>query len=99
MSGPSAIADLLQAVELGLDFQAFMASKIGKALARRANEEIEAADFALRTVDPDNPKAIRALQFKAAVASAALTWIGEIVTQGENAEMQLQSMDDIQPGA
>ncbi len=81
-------------IEFGLDVQQFMGTNLGRFLRAKANAQIESAHEALGSVDPEDPKAIRKLQNDAAVASLFLHWIGEIVTEGENAERQAMDADN-----
>jgi hypothetical protein len=81
-------------IEFGLDTQQFMGTSLGRFLCARANAQIDAAREALGEVDPEDPKAIRKLQNDVAVASMFLLWIGEIVTEGENAERQAQEAEN-----
>lgn len=74
-------------IAFGMDCRAFMESQMGEYLAARANADIEAATEALKTVDPEDPKAIRALQNAVKVGESFLIWMGEAVTNGENAEL------------
>lgn len=73
-------------IAFGLDMKVFMASPIGRYLAARANSDRDRALEELATVDPHDPKAVQTLQNKIAVAANFLTWVGEAVTDGENAE-------------
>lgn len=73
-------------IALGLDARAFMGSDLGRYIQRRANDEIDAAKTALLNIDPLDTEAIRALQNHAAVAASVLNWMGDAVTNGENAE-------------
>ena len=73
-------------VSFGLDCQAFMQSTIGKYLAGRANADMESALEDMKTVNAEDPKAIRELQNRVKVAECFLIWMGEAVTEGENAE-------------
>jgi hypothetical protein len=73
-------------IAFGLDCKAFMLSALGRFLTEKANNDIEAAKDALAEVDPEDAKAIRKLQNDARCASNFLLWIGEAVTEGENAE-------------
>jgi len=80
-------------ISFGLDAKAFMQSDMGRYLTAKANGDIESALDALRTVDAEDPKAIRALQNEAAAATRFLLWMGEAVTEGENAERQFIDSD------
>lgn len=73
-------------IAFGLDVQAFMGSTIGRYLTARANNDIEAATDALKTVDAEDPKAIRKLQNEVKCAESFLLWMGEAVTDGENSQ-------------
>lgn len=87
------VSEVMRLIEFGLDAQRFMGSQIGRYLTARANLDIEAAREALETVDPTDAKAVQAQQNRAAVARNFLQWMGEAVTEGEQAEYQLQQMD------
>lgn len=80
------LQDVRARISFGLDVQQFMNGPIGKRLTARANAVIEQAQEALGTVDAEDPKAIRALQNRITAASYFLEWMGEAVTEGENAE-------------
>jgi len=84
--------ELRSRIAFGLDVQQFMDTRIGKYLQDRANSDIETALEALKTVDPEDPKAIRKLQNDVAVASNVLDWLGQAVTEGEQAERQFNEM-------
>lgn len=73
-------------IAFGLDCRAFMESPIGAYLTKRANDDIDTALDSLRSVNPTDPEAIRALQNDIRCAENFLTWMGEAVTEGENAE-------------
>lgn len=79
-------------IAFGLDVQQFMGSNIGRYLQARANADIEEALEALKTADPEDPKAIRKLQNDVAVASSVLEWLGQAVTEGEQAERQFHEL-------
>lgn len=79
-------------IAFGLDVQQFMGSTLGRYLQNKANADIEAALDALKTADPEDPKAIRKLQNDVAVAESVLLWLGEAVTEGEQAERQFHEL-------
>lgn len=88
------IQQIRAAIEFGLDVKQFMGTTLGRYIQAKANEQIEAARDALQTVDPEDAKKVRSLQNDAAVAAMVLTWIGEAVIEGEQAERQFESMDN-----
>ena len=72
-------------VAFGLDVEAFMRSPIGRYLTQRANTDRDTAMEALKDADAEDPKAIRKLQNDVRCAGNFLIWLGEAVTEGENA--------------
>lgn len=88
--------DLEQRVVLGLDTEAFLGSNVGRYIVQRAQEEIDEARESLETVDPENAKAVRDLQFVIGVARATVQWMKEAVADGQNAaeEMVRQASTD-----
>lgn len=84
---------LKKAIGRGFDVEAFMGSDIGKYFQLRASREIEEAQDALTTIEASDTSGIRALQLKAQVAQRVITWFGDAVTEGENAERQLAAYD------
>lgn len=85
--------ELLATVEMGLDAQAFLDSRIGMAIVARAEEERELAVDELKTADPENAKMIRALQNRIWRAEQFQYWIAEMINAGTLAEEQLQEGD------
>ena len=85
-------AELRGRIAFGLDVQQFMGSNIGRYIQDRANADIEEALEALKTADPYDPKAISKLQNDIAVASNVLEWLGQAVTEGEQAERQFHEL-------
>lgn len=81
-------------IAFGLDCKVFMESPIGRYLTKRANDEIEAAMQGLLHSHPDDGKTIRDLQNKAYRAESFLQWMGEAVTEGENAERTFIEAND-----
>lgn len=72
-------------ISFGLDVEQFMQSAIGKYLTARANDDIESALESLKTVDPTDSKAVQSLQNEIHRAEMFLLWMGQAVTEGENA--------------
>lgn len=87
------LQDVRGRIAFGLDVQSFMGSPIGRRLTARANAVIAQAQEDLGTVDAEDPKAIRALQNKITAASYFLEWLGEAVTEGEQAESTFINAD------
>lgn len=92
--GGSAIRDLFQTVELGLDAKQFLESKLGRYVAQRAMDEMYAATQVLTKVDPFDHKAIVQAQMDHNVAAAALSWLAQAVEAGTQAEATLLAMDN-----
>jgi len=86
MSQDPELQQIRNQIAFGLDVKVFMGSPIGRYLTLRANQEIETALESMKTVDPDEPKAVRKLQNDIHIAENFLQWMGEAVTDGENAE-------------
>ena len=80
---------LLQSVDFGFEVQAFLASNVGRYLSRRAETDVEDALEAMKSVNAENPTAIRNLQHKIQVAESVLYWLGEAVQAGRNAEAEI----------
>lgn len=70
-------------IALGQDCEAFLGSNIGQYLQAKSDEIVETCRDRLLTVDPDDTKAIRDLQFRAAVATESLQWLLEAAANGE----------------
>ena len=84
-------AYLLKQIDFGFEVEAFLKSEVGSYLVRRAEAEIEEAVEALKGCDPEDPKAIRALQYKIAVAESVQYWLGEAISAGLNAQEELHN--------
>ena len=82
------IQELQGVIAFGMDTQAFMGGQLGRFLQAKANAQIAQAQEDLCTANPDDPKAIRDLQNKVAVAAMFLSWMGEAVEEGRNAERE-----------
>lgn len=80
---------LFGAIGCSLDVKAFMQTDGGRALVQRANGVIEEAKDGLLHVQASDIEAIRALQQKAAAATLLLQSLGEIETEGEQAQAQI----------
>ncbi len=63
----------------------FLSGPIGSHLVHKAQDEIAEAVEKLKHVDPDDAKAIRALQNKAYVAESIMGWLGDVIHEGQGA--------------
>lgn len=89
-----ALRELYNTVELGLDARKFLESSIGRYVANRALEDMYAAAQDLIAVDPFDRKAIVALQTRHKIASQALSWLGQAVEAGLQAEASLTAAEN-----
>lgn len=80
------LTQIRHTIAFGMDVKAFMGSPIGRYLTQRANTARESALEALAKVDPYQPLEVQKLQNQIEVAENFLVWMGEAVTDGENAE-------------
>ena len=53
---------VLQAIDFGMEVEAFLQSEIGRYVVKRAEAEVEAAVEAFKTADPNEVKTIQGLQ-------------------------------------
>lgn len=81
-------------VGLGIEAEAFLKSPVGKYVKSRAMEEIDEAFDEFKDVDPNDPEAVRKIQFKALVAGKAVTWLVDLVDAGEQAGRVLKDMEN-----
>lgn len=84
---------LLEQVQLGIDIEQLVGHRIGAYLLDKIKTERQDALDALAEVDPEDPKAIRALQFKVQVVDRIEGWLADAVTEARNAEHTLKSLD------
>lgn len=80
------LQEIRATIAFGLDCKDWMGSAFGRYLTAKANADIDTALDGLKTADAEDPKAIRKLQNDIASAERFLLWMGEAVTDGENAE-------------
>ena len=90
----SGTRELFKDVELGLDARHFLDSTLGRYVAGRAQDEMYVVAQSLATVDPFDRRAIIGLQNRHAIAAAALSWLGQAVEAGIQAEHTLQAMEN-----
>lgn len=68
--------------------------RIGRYLVSKAMEDIQSAATDLLTVDPNDTAKIREIQNRAAVANAVRGWLGQAVSDGQNAAQAIQQERD-----
>lgn len=90
---PEEIKLLLAEVELGLDVEKFLESKVGRYLVGRALYEAEAATEQLKTADPEDAKQIRRLQNEIYRSNQVVEWLKEAMLAGRNAEEQIHQIE------
>jgi hypothetical protein len=83
---------IVRTVILGRQVTEFLSSDVGAYLMQRADDFAQEAIDALTRVDPEDPKAIRVLQNKIAVADLIASWLREAEAQGEQAEQHLKEL-------
>lgn len=79
----------------GIEIEADMASPIGRLVLERALDEAHDALVQLIVIDPENAKAVRALQNTVRRASDMCRWIKEVMDSGRAAEQQLEERDGL----
>jgi hypothetical protein len=84
---------LFAEVRISIEADQFLNTDLGRYLVARADEEIEAAKDELATVPYWRKRKIIKLQNEIAVASKVPRWLGEVLTQGQNAEAHLRELD------
>ncbi|HEY8359101.1 MAG TPA: hypothetical protein VIL30_16720 [Ramlibacter sp.] len=80
-------------VEVGLDVEAFMRTPAGLYITAKANNELLEAQEALVEVDANNFGRVRELQLQARVAQRVLTYLGDIVQEGRNAQRAFVALE------
>ena len=85
--------ELIRLIDMGIQVEAFINSDLGRYLLDRSNAEQKAALEQLGEVDPDDPNAIRRLQFNLQVAAGIQNWLADLVVEARNAEEALRAVD------
>ena len=80
---------VLQAIDFGMEVEAFLQSEIGRYVAKHGEAEVEAAVEALKVVDPKDAEAVRGLQNTIKVAESVLYWLADAIQTGLNAQAEL----------
>jgi hypothetical protein len=76
--------DVRRAV-FGRKVELFLESDVGQYLEQCAAAEMEEAAEKLKSVNPEDPKAIRDLQFKIRVAESVVNWLADAIRSGQQA--------------
>lgn len=76
---------LIAEAEIGEEARKFIESDLGRTLVGMAQQEILSAQIALGTVDPDDKKAIVALQNQIWRGEQFEQWLKELVSRGNDA--------------
>lgn len=80
--------------QVAFQLEKFMGSLVGKTLLKRAQTQIDDAVSDMLELDPDDDKAkFRSRRMDALVAQQALTWLKNILDDGEVAVKQLNDQD------
>ena len=85
--------ELLRLIDMGIQVEAFINSDLARYLLDRSNTEQKVALEQLGNVDPDDPKAIRRLQFNLQVAAGIQNWLADLVVEARNAEEALRALE------
>jgi hypothetical protein len=85
--------DIFNAIDFGIEVEAFIRSKVGQYLIKRAETDITDALEGLKAVEPDNTKAILALQHDIKRAESIQYWMAEAIQAGLQAEKLITESD------
>lgn len=83
------VRDLMERAAIGEAAKQFLRSGLGKHLTERATQEVDEALAELVEVSPTRNDQIGELQNQIKVASKAITWLAEAISEGDNAMNQL----------
>ena len=84
---------LAEQVELGMEVKAFLSGRVGQYLLDRADEDRKEALDALAEADPEDAKAIRALQNKVKVIDSVQIWLADAINEATAADQTLTEMN------
>lgn len=85
----------LAAVDFGMEVQGFLATRIGKYLVQRAQNEVEAKTALLKQYDIlGNPTGAKTLQMEIKSAEDVLYWLSDAIREG--AQLMQQLVDEEQ---
>lgn len=77
--------ELIAAAELGEEARKFLQSDLYRCITGMAEQEVRKAQEALAEVDPEDAKAVRALQQQIKLFQTFESWLIELVSEGNNA--------------
>jgi len=83
----------LAEARFGIEVEGFLNTSVGRYLIGRAEIEEQEALQSLGEVDPEDPKAIREIQFKLQVARAVPRWIQDAIQSGRIAQATIEVED------
>lgn len=84
------IKDLMERAAIGEAAKQFLRSGLGKHLTERATQEVDESLAELIVVNPSRGDLVMELQNQIKVASKAITWLAEAISEGDNAMNQLE---------
>ena len=76
---------LVRWATFGRQVEDFLEGPIGSYLVKKAEEQSQEAMGKLKVVDPEDPKAVRALQNAVVVADSIMAWLGDAINEGQGA--------------
>lgn len=97
MTDPEIVSPEVRALEanvsLGVDVEAWLQSPIGMMVIRRCEEERSAALEALADADPEDPKAIRALQMRVRVVDTVQQYMADAIASAQSSLARLEQLE------
>ena len=81
---------LLTTAVIGVEAERFRSTRVGRKMEDRARAKIANAQNALVTVEPTDTEKIRALQNEAKLGAMFLTWLDDLIHDGQQAEEDIQ---------
>jgi len=81
--------EIVNAIDFGIEVEAFIRSRVGQHLIKRAEGDIADALEALKEVAPEDAPAIRVLQGQIKRAESIQYWMAEAIQEGVNNERLL----------
>ena len=87
------IATELEIIELQLDIERALGTRVGKYLEERAYREISEAQEALAIIDPTNTAGIVELQNQIYRARSITQWLAQAIMDGLNTQVNLMKAE------